>query len=204
MLRNGGVQTLVLTHALSNCCFYGLLTWIPMWYSSGLGLSMEQAGTLAFVPYAGNALLSPLAGRAADYLVRRGVPTVTVRRGFQGCAFFGGAACLATLATAGPGLGVAAQFALASGPMFFHALSRAGMFCTHADLSPRYAGALMSASTTAGALAPTAFVVAVGALVGHTKSFGLGLFAPICAVQLLAGLLYCTRSKHERQAFDAY
>ncbi|CAE7033438.1 ANTR1 [Symbiodinium natans] len=195
ILRNKGVWSVVACHAMSNVAFYSLLTWMPTFFSKGAGLSIEAAGFCAFLPYLFGALASPLVGQLADKLLKDGWEVSFLRRVFQGVAFFGGAICMLLNAFLGPSLGTVGQVALLVAATTLKSADRAGLFCTHADLSPRYAGALLALSTTAGAIAPIPDMVNalsramklgcaeviefIGKLIDETGSFGLGLFAPL-------------------------
>lgn len=202
ILQSPAVWSLVATHAMSNIGFYSLLSWVPSWYSKGLGLSMEMAGVCAFLPYVFGALASPVVGQLADKLLAEGWETLRVRRFFQSIAFFGSATCMVLNATVGPSLGTWGQVALLVLATVMKSCDRAGLFCTHADLSPRYAGTLLALSTTAGAIAPIPVIAFIGQLIDATGSFSLGLFLAVAAAQTTGGIIYLATSSTDRQKFD--
>jgi len=196
------VWTIIATHALSNVAYYSLLSWIPAWYTRELGLSLELAGALSFLPYVAATITQPLAGQAADRLLREGWELQTVRRLFQSLSLCGGSLCIGSLALLGPSLGLTGQVGLLTLATALHTCNKVGLFCTHADLSPRYAGALLAASTTAGAVGPIVGISAVGFLIEATKSFETGCFLPVACVQMLGGLIFALTSSHKREDFD--
>ncbi|CAE7419441.1 ANTR6 [Symbiodinium microadriaticum] len=202
ILQSKGVWSVVACHSMSNVAFYSLLTWMPTFFSKGAGLSMEAAGVCAFLPYLFGALASPLVGQLADKLLKDGWDVSSLRRVFQGTAFFGGAVCMLLNAFLGPSLGTVGQVALLVAATTLKSADRAGLFCTHADLSPRYAGALLALSSTAGAIAPIPVIEFIGKLIDETGSFGWGLFVPIAIAQIIGGLVYVTTADCERQEFD--
>jgi len=202
ILRNRRVWTVIATHALSNVGYYALVSWVPTWYTKGLGLGIQMAGALSFMPYIAGSLVAPFIGRTADGMLRCGLSLKSHRKIFQAVARLGPATCIAVIAAAGRWLGPLSQAGLLVLAQIFHTCNRAGLFCSHADLSPRYAGALLALSTTAGAISPIAGIAAIGKLVEITKSFSLGLFAPIALLQIAGALVWLLTSSFERQKFD--
>ena len=202
ILRNPSVWSVVACHAMSNIAFYSLLTWMPTFFSRGVGLNIELAGFCAFLPYLFGAIASLGVGKLADKLLEDGWELSTLRKVFQGVAFFGPAVCMIVNATMGPSLGTVAQVSLLILATTLKAGDRAGLFCTHADLSPRYAGALLALSSTAGAIAPIPVIEYIGHLIDQTGSFSMGLFVPVAVAQILGGLLYVSTASNDRQEFD--
>ncbi|CAK9117459.1 unnamed protein product [Durusdinium trenchii] len=202
ILQNPGVWSVVACHALSNIAFYSLLTWMPTFFSRGVGLNIELAGFCAFLPYLFGAIASVGVGKLADKLLEDGWELSTLRKVFQGVAFFGPAACMLLNATLGPSLGTVSQVGLLILATTLKAGDRCGLFCTHADLSPRHAGALLALSSTAGAIAPIPVIEYIGHLIDTTGSFSMGLFVPVAVAQILGGLIYVTTATTERQDFD--
>ena len=102
--------------------------------------------------------MMPLVGPVADGLVEKGMPLTKVRKLAQGIAFVGPAMCMIacgmlTPAGLGPASGAAAAAAASAAPVgllvgllsvsfALGAWSRAGLYCNHQDLSPKYAGKL--------------------------------------------------------------
>lgn len=82
------------------------------------------------------------------------------------------------------------------------AWARAGLYCNHQDLCPKYAGALLGLSNTAGALPGILGVTSVGYLLDKTSSWGASLFYPTAACQLIGLAVYTAFASSERQNWD--
>ena len=70
------------------------------------------------------------------------------------------------------------------------------------DINPKYAGALLGISNTAGALPGIIGVSAVGVLLDRTGSWSSALFIPIAATYLLGLLTFSWLGSSERIDFD--
>ena len=70
------------------------------------------------------------------------------------------------------------------------------------DLSPRYAGAMLGLSNTAGAIPGALGVTSVGFLLDNTSSWGWSLFYPSAAFYLLGLIVYTTFASSTRQGWD--
>ena len=70
------------------------------------------------------------------------------------------------------------------------------------DINPKYAGALLGISNTAGALPGIIGVSAVGVLLDRTGSWASALFIPIAATYLLGLLTFSWLGSSERIDFD--
>ena len=80
--------------------------------------------------------------------------------------------------------------------------ARAGLYCNHQDLSPKYAGILLGITNTAGALPGIIGVWSVGVILDRTGSWALGLFLPSVAIQLFGAIVWLLFATGKRQAFD--
>ena len=70
------------------------------------------------------------------------------------------------------------------------AWARAGLYCNHQDLSPKYASALLGISNTAGALPGVLGVASAGYILDLTNSWSLAVFLPTAVVQLFGVIVY--------------
>lgn len=82
------------------------------------------------------------------------------------------------------------------------AWARAGLYCNHQDLSPKYAGALLGLSNTAGALPGVLGVTAAGYLLDSTGSWAMALFYPTAICQLFGLVIYSIFGSSQRQGWD--
>lgn len=96
------------------------------------------------------------------------------------CAFAG-------LITAGLGL---ASFSLA------------GLYCNHADLSPRYAPVLLGLTNTAAAIPGIIGVTITGAILDKTGSWSLALFAPSIVFFITGSVVFATFASSDLQSFE--
>jgi ACS family sodium-dependent inorganic phosphate cotransporter len=132
-----------------------------------------------------------------------------VRKLCQGIAFVGPAACMLACAALTPaaggaplaaGGGTAALLVLLLSLGFaLGAWSRAGLYCNHQDLSPKYASALLGITNTAGAIPGVLGVTSAGYLLDATGSWALALFLPTAACQLFGAAVYTALASSERQ-----
>lgn len=128
------------SHSSSHSWFhYSFLAWLPTYFTSVLqleGLS-EAAHTSLMPPLAGIAC-SLVAGPTADWLISQGWPVPRVRRVMQNIALLGPAACLLVASCNSSSTELLVPlFTLALGLSSF---SLSGLFCSHQDMSSKYAG----------------------------------------------------------------
>ena len=148
------VWAVTVAHFSFNWGYYTLLAWLPSYFEMALGLAVDKSSFLTLIPYLAMTAMMPLVGPVADGMVDRGIPITTVRKLCQGIAFVGPALCMvgvgiltpaaaavgSTATVAVSGATTTAIVALLSLAFAFGAWSRAGLYCNHQDLSPRYAG----------------------------------------------------------------
>ena len=79
-----------------------------------------------------------------------------------------------------------------------------GLYCTHSDMSPEYASALIGLTNTAGSLPGVFGVALVGFLLDQTGSdWGLSLFAPSAGVLVAGAAAYTFGCSNDALDFDA-
>ena len=227
-LRSPAVWAVVTTHFCFNYGYYTLLAWLPSYFEGALGLSLGASSTLSLLPYVAMVVMTPIVGPVADMGVAR-VGVTAVRKLAQGLSFLGPALCMlalaaltpvtpASVATASASLPIVPPFllgatsgaapptvvvvALMSLAFGLSAWSRAGLYCNHQDLSPRYASILLGVSNTAGALPGVLGVWAAGVVLDSTGSWALALFLPTAAAQLLGTVVFTLFGSGELQGWD--
>lgn len=77
-----------------------------------------------------------------------------------------------------------------------------GLYCTHQDMSRRYAGPLLGLTNTSGAVPGIVGVAVVGVLLDATDSWQLALFAPIIACFLAGTFVYVRHASSEEQDYS--
>ena len=208
-LRSPPVWAVTVAHFCFNWGYYTLLAWLPSYFELALGLNVQDSSFLTLIPYVAMVLMTPVVGPVADGLIKRGWRLTAVRKLSQGIAFVGPAACMAACAAltpAAPAAAAPAQTALLvlllSLGFALGAWSRAGLYCNHQDLSPKYASALLGITNTAGALPGVLGVTSAGYLLDATGSWPLALFLPTAACQLFGAAFYTAFASSERQAWS--
>lgn len=205
------VWAVTVAHFSFNWGYYTLLAWLPSYFELALGLEVDKSSFLTLIPYLAMTAMMPLVGPTADGMVERGVPLTQVRKICQGIAFIGPALCMVACAmlTPGPGATVGASpmvttaiVCLLSVAFALGAWSRGGLYCNHQDLSPKYAGALLGITNTAGALPGVLGVAAAGYLLDVTNSWALAVFYPTAVCQIMGAIFYILFASSERQRWS--
>jgi len=82
------------------------------------------------------------------------------------------------------------------------AWSRAGLYCNHQDISPRFASALLGLSNTAGALPGILGVWSAGWLFDQTGNWATSLFYPMVAAQMFGFVIYSLFANSDTQEWS--
>lgn len=216
-IRSNAVQALMFTHFCNNWFHYTMLAWLPTYFSATLGVGLFQAAQTALIPPLAGIACSAVAGPLADSLISKGLPVQLVRRIMQSVAFLvptaflGATAALELLDPEAAGAMEAGQVAAVpllatsfiTGALGFNSFALAGLYCTHTDLSVKYAPALLGVTNAAGALPGIIGVAIVGILYDLTQSWGLSLLLPSAVLMTLGTTVYCTRGRNLPIDFDA-
>ena len=209
--RSAPVWAIITAHFCFNWGYYTLLAWLPSYFELALGLSVDKSSLLTLIPYIAMTAMTPFVGPVADGLVTKGWSVTSVRKLAQGLAFAGPASCMLacayltpagakhTAAAIGGTVPTTLLVALLSVSFALGAWSRAGLYCNHQDLSPKYAGALLGITNTAGAFPGILGVSAVGYLLDRTNSWADALFLPTAACQLVGLVVYTALASSKRQ-----
>jgi hypothetical protein len=173
-LTSWPVAAVTIAHFCYNWGYYTLLAWLPSFFELALGLNVQESSFLTLIPYVAMVLMTPVVGPVADGLIKRGWSLTAVRKLAQGIAFVGPAACMVACAFLTPVTPAAASapqtaalVALLSLGFALGAWSRAGLYCNHQDLSPKYASALLGITVSScwilgsGSRVPPLFTIAV-------------------------------------------
>ena len=205
-LRSPAVWAVSVAHFCYNWGYYTLLAWLPSYFDMALGLNVGKSSMLTLIPYVAMTVMTPFVGPVADGLVSRGWSVTTVRKVCQGIAFAGPALCMcavAVLTPVVPGTGPTTLIVgILSVAFALGAWSRAGLYCNHQDLSPKYAAVLLGLSNTAGALPGVLGVTAAGYLLDVTGSWSMALFYPTAVCQVIGLVVYTLLGSSKRQGWD--
>jgi MFS family permease len=152
--------------------WYYCLTWLPSYLVMGRGFSFLKMGVFTAAPFLTTALMSMVAGRAADRLIAKSGRPIAVRKGFVVCGFCLGSsillllflksagAVLATLMLSLMGIGLASAN--------YWALTQAA---SPAALVGRVIGFQNTIANLAGIFSP----IVTGILIDKTKSFEISI-----------------------------
>ena len=199
-VRNTPVRALCLVHFVHNWFHYTMLAWLPSYFIDTMSLPLSSAAKISLLPPIAALVVSGIAGPSADALISRGVPTGTVRKAAQSAAFLGPAACLfgASVIEDQP----FTSMALVTLSLGLSSFSLAGLYCNHADLSPKYAPFLIGATNTVGALPGIVGVVFVGWIYDKSESWALSLFAPSIFLFLVGTVVFVLYGTATPQNFE--
>ncbi len=191
ILRSGPVWVLVFNHFCSNWGFYVILSWLPRYFADVHGLDLKGAGYASLLPWLVMFAMANVGAQLADGLLERGRSVTFVRKLMQSIGFFGPAAALLGI---GHVQTVPLAIALMCVALGLGSFALSGFGSNHLDIGPRYAGALMGLSNTAGTLPGIIGVTVTGYILEATGSWALvlGIAAGLYVVGGLAWLEFAT------------
>lgn len=198
-LRNGPTRALMFTHFANNWFHYSMLAWLPSYFTQTLSIGLTQASTVSLFPSIAGVAVSAVSGQIADRLIEGGMPVRRVRTLAQSTAFL-----MPTLFLCAAGASEGSQLSIAfvSAALGLNSFSLCGLYCTHQDMSPKYAGPLLGLTNTSGAVPGIIGVATVGVLYDYTRSWSLALFAPCCLVFLMGTAVYALAASSEEQDYS--
>lgn len=203
-VRATPVKALMYTHFAHNWFHYTMLAWLPTYFVDTLSVDLMHASQTALLPPLAGIAASALAGSAADALVQRGVRLPLVRKGAQNVAFLLPTACLLAAsfvpAVADSSAATVAAITISLGVSSF---SLAGLFCTHQDMSPKYAPILLGLTNTSAAIPGVLGIASVGFLYERTQSWDAALFLPSAFFMVTAAAVYTVFARNDAIDFDA-
>lgn len=156
---------------------YGLLSWLPSFFSEQYGISLAELPALTTVPYVLQAAVGLAVGGWADRAIARGVPVARLRKGLQTVGMI--VPAIALLLAASPmtkdpnTAGLLVDLGLAA-----NALTLGAVSVNHLDIAPRHAGAIFGLGNTFATLAGLVSTPLTGAILDRTGSWEV-VFAAI-------------------------
>eukprot|EP01052_Picozoa_sp_SAG31_P028046 SAG31_NODE_2673_length_5268_cov_2.551944_7_plen_371_part_00 len=84
-----GFWSVVTCHFCSLWAQYLLISWLPSYFTSVIGLELQQSGLVLLLPYIAPAAMTPISGWLADYLVACGFNVGNVRKMMSSIALIG-------------------------------------------------------------------------------------------------------------------
>ncbi|KAJ9526738.1 hypothetical protein QJQ45_017517, partial [Haematococcus lacustris] len=204
LLRHRGVHVLMATHFAHNWHSFTMLAWLPTYFTSALSVDLMHAAQTALLPPLAGLAASTAAGLLGDSLLARGMPTSSVRKLMQTTAFLAPAAFLAYAAQLPCTVETSTTIvACITGALGLSSFSLAGLYCSHQDMSPKYASVLLGLTNLAGSLPGIVGVATVGLLYDATDSWPIALFLPSGVLMVGGAAVFGLYSQHEPVDFDA-
>jgi MFS transporter, ACS family, solute carrier family 17 (sodium-dependent inorganic phosphate cotransporter), other len=194
IFRSAAVWVLVFNHFCSNWGFYVILSWLPRYFADVHGLDLKGAGYASLLPWLVMFAMTNVGAQLADGLLRRGRTVTFVRKLMQSIGFFGAAAALLGIAQVHT---VPLAIGLMCVALGLGSFALSGFASNHLDIGPRYAGALMGLSNTAGTLPGVIGVAVTGYILEATGSWPvvLGIAASLYVAGAIAWLIFATGEK---------
>jgi len=197
ILRSAPVWALVFNHFCANWGFYVILSWLPRYFADVHGLDLRGAGHASLLPWLVMFVMTNVGAQLADGLLKRGRSVTFVRKLMQSIGFFGAAAALLVI---GQVQTVPLAIGLMCVSLGLGSFALSGFGSNHLDIGPRYAGALMGLSNTAGTLPGVIGVTVTGYILEATGSWALVL--GIAAGLYVAGGIVWLRFSTGEKLFD--
>ncbi|EFJ49564.1 hypothetical protein VOLCADRAFT_59482 [Volvox carteri f. nagariensis] len=190
LLRRREVWAICAAQYTQSWGMYGLLNWLPTFFSEFYHVQLADLGSYTLLPYVFQGGLGAATGFLADYLIRSGWQVGTVRKILQVAGMLGPAACLCLAVSPVVGASASLASALITVGLGFSALTLGGVSASHLDVAPRNAGLVFGAGNTAATLAGLVSVPVTGYVLQTTGSWPL-VFG-ITALHYVAGAVAWT------------
>jgi len=172
LLTYPSVWAIILAQYCGSWGSYGLLSWLPTYFSAKYGVPVSSLASFTVLPYILQLLVAVGAGFTADALIspRFSWRPLTVRNLMQLTGMIGPALCLTVCATY-PGISVSDASRLISLGSAVGALTVAGVSCNQFDISPNNAGVIFGIGNTASCIAGLIAIPLSGWLYQATDSW---------------------------------
>jgi ACS family D-galactonate transporter-like MFS transporter len=152
--------------------WYFCLTWLPSYLVMTHGLSFLKMGTYTALPLLGMAIVSMIAGRAADKIISGGRAALLVRRAFVVAGFAAGSSLLLLLVVHS----VTAVFVVLVCSLLGLGLASANYWAMTQTISPaNVIGRVIGYQNTVANLAGICAPILTGYLVGESKDFRMAI-----------------------------
>jgi len=172
LLTQKPVWAIIVAHFCNNWGLYVLLSWLPSYFASELGISLRSVWIYVAPPWIASFVIGNMVGVLADRLIAKGWTVTRVKD----------AQTAVILLTVSMGLS---------------SFSFAGFASNHLDVAPRHAGILFGISNTFATIPGIVGVVLTGYLVDVTGTFASAFYltAGMYALGLIVWQLFSTGEK---------
>ncbi len=194
VFKNTSVWAIIVAHFCNNWTLFLILSWLPTFLSGAYGIDIASVGILAIMPHIGTFIFLNIAGFTADYLIKKNMEVVKVRK-LMMCIGFGGiTASMMSVSFASDAYSAIAIMTIGA---CLGAFVTGGFSVNHMDLAPNHAGSLLGITNTAGTIAGAISVYFAGFILQQTSSwtlvFQLGGF--VTAFGLIFYLIFASSEK---------
>jgi len=191
ILTQKPVWAIIIAHFSNNWGLYVLLSWLPSYFSSQLGIGLRSVWIYVAPPWIAAFVMGNIVGILADRLIDNGWTVTRVRRFMQFIGSTGPALALIALASVKDADTAVILLTLSMGLSSF---SFAGFATNHLDIAPRHAGIIFGISNTAGTVPGIIGVALTGLMVQATGSYASAFYltAGMYAMGLVVWQLYST------------
>ncbi len=179
------VWAIIVGHFCGNWGLYVLLSWLPSYFSSQLGVNLRSVWIYVAPPWIAMFLCSNLSGWIADRMIAAGYSVTFTRKAMQTIGLLCPALALSALASADDAVTAVILLSISLGLASF---AFAGVGCNHLDISPRHAGVIFGISNTAATVPGIVGVAVTGMLVDQTGTYASAFY--LTAGIYLFGLVF--------------
>lgn len=203
ILKSLPFWAILIAHIGQNYGYETLMTELPTFMKQVLRFNIKENGILSSLPYLAMWGFSVSASCVADYMIsKERYSHTTIRKVFQGIGHFGPA--LALIGASYTGCNPALTVAILTLGVGLNGGIYSGFKVTHLDISPRFAGILMSftnfTANMAGLVAP---IVAGKIIHGRpTQEAWREVFFVASGVYIVCNIFYLVCASSERQPWD--
>lgn len=187
MLGSMSVWAIIVSHFCSNWGGYVLLSWLPTYFTEGLGVNFAAVGVATMLPSVAAFIFLNVAGWVTDKTIASKRFSLTFIRKFMQTIGFGGGALV--LAVVGYIESVPLAIALMSLGNAIGAFAMGGWGSNHMDIAPKHAGTLMGLTNTAGTIPGIIGVFISGLILEWTGSWVL-VFQVAAAINIFGLVFY--------------
>ncbi|XP_024532841.1 probable anion transporter 6, chloroplastic isoform X1 [Selaginella moellendorffii] len=175
------VWAMIYAHFCGNWGYFTLLSWMPTFVSDELHLNLTNAALISILPPLASVPVTSFAAVWADSMITSGLSTTVVRKICQSIAFLSPSASMSIVSLV-PSLPPWSVILLLTSGIGLSSFALSGLYCTHQDISRKYAGILLGITNTAGAIPGVVGVAATGYIFDQTDSWT----EPPCGTSLQA------------------
>lgn len=189
LLKRKEVWAICVAQYTGSWGMYGLLNWLPTFFSDFYQVELSDLATYTLVPYVVQGGFGAASGFLADYMISSGWSVRQVRVGLQVLGMLGPATCLLLAVSPLVGNSPVLASSLITIGLGFSALTLGGVSTSHLDIAPKHAGAIFGAGNTAATLAGFISVPVTGYLLEVTDSWPL-VFGIIAAHYVVGAVVW--------------